>query len=152
MQCFSCFLLSCVDDKLVLIPYAVLCCIIPPFLSSVGVVFFYYFTHLLWHCRLDLETDFLHPRGSERASRLEQIQMSTTDPKPRKQKQKEPKSQPALNGTERLKTVVRRLPPNLPEEIFWQSVQAWVTDEAVTWKSYHPGKLRTKRCVHARVR
>ncbi|KAN0092725.1 Smg-4/UPF3 family domain containing protein [Tylopilus felleus] len=29
-----------------------------------------------------------------------------------------------------------RLPPNLPEEIFWQSVQAWVTDEAVTWKSY----------------
>ena len=78
--------------------------------------------------------------------------MSTTDPKtPRKQKQKEVRSQPApnINGTERLKTVVRRLPPNLPEEIFWQSVQTWVTDDTVTWKSYHPGKLRTKRCVPA---
>jgi len=70
------------------------------------------------------------------------------DPKPsRKQKQKESRSQPAPNGTERLKTVVRRLPPNLPEEIFWQSVQAWVTEDTITWKSYHPGKLRTKRCV-----
>ena len=49
--------------------------------------------------------------------------MSTTDLKPfRKQKQKESK-QPAPNGAERLKSVVRRLPPNLPEEIFWQSVQ-----------------------------
>lgn len=74
--------------------------------------------------------------------------MSTTDPKPpRKQKQDKPRSQPVPNGTERLKTVVRRLPPNLPEDIFWQSVQAWVTDDTVTWKSYHPGKLRTKRCV-----
>ena len=74
--------------------------------------------------------------------------MSTTDLKPpRKQKQKEARSQPAPNGAERLKTVVRRLPPNLPEEIFWQSVQAWVTEDTVAWKSYHPGKLRTKRCV-----
>ena len=75
--------------------------------------------------------------------------MSMTDLKPsRKQKQKESK-QPAPDGAERLKTVVRRLPPNLPEEVFWHSVQAWVTDETVTWKSYHPGKLRTKRCVAA---
>ncbi|KAH0831283.1 Smg-4/UPF3 family-domain-containing protein [Lanmaoa asiatica] len=72
--------------------------------------------------------------------------MSTTDIKPsRKQRQKESKSHPTLNGAERLKTVVRRLPPNLPEEIFWQSVQAWVTDDTITWKSYCPGKLRTKR-------
>ncbi|KAF8558615.1 hypothetical protein OG21DRAFT_1080389 [Imleria badia] len=72
--------------------------------------------------------------------------MSTIDPKPpRKQRQDKFKSQPTPNGTERLKTVVRRLPPNLPGDIFWQSVQAWVTDDTVTWKSYHPGKLRTKR-------
>ncbi|KAF8452661.1 Smg-4/UPF3 family-domain-containing protein [Boletus edulis BED1] len=64
---------------------------------------------------------------------------------PRKQKYKESRSQPTPTGAERLKTVVRRLPPNLPEEIFWQSVQAWVTEDTVTWKSYHPGKLRTKR-------
>ncbi|KAG6380315.1 Smg-4/UPF3 family-domain-containing protein [Boletus reticuloceps] len=72
--------------------------------------------------------------------------MSTTDLKPlRKQKYRESRSQPTPTGAERLKTVVRRLPPNLPEEIFWQSVQAWVTEDTVTWKSYHPGKLRTKR-------
>ncbi|KAG9308281.1 Smg-4/UPF3 family-domain-containing protein [Chiua virens] len=64
---------------------------------------------------------------------------------PRKQKPKEPKSQPVPNGAERLKTVVRRLPPNLPEEIFWQSVQAWVSDDTVSWKVYYPGKMRTKR-------
>ena len=71
---------------------------------------------------------------------------------PRKQKQKESKSQPTPNGAERLKTVVRRLPPNLPEDIFWQSVQAWVTDDTVTWKSYYPGKFRTKRYVGSCVR
>ncbi|KAF9551714.1 hypothetical protein CPC08DRAFT_699055 [Agrocybe pediades] len=46
--------------------------------------------------------------------------------------------------TERLKTVVRRLPPNLPEDIFWQTVQPWVTDDTATWKVYYPGKLRKK--------
>jgi regulator of nonsense transcripts 3 len=42
---------------------------------------------------------------------------------------------------DRFKTVVRRLPPNLPEEVFWQSVQTWVTEESVTWKVFYPGKL-----------
>jgi regulator of nonsense transcripts 3 len=46
--------------------------------------------------------------------------------------------------TERLKTVVRRLPPNLPEEVFWQSVQKWVSDETVTWKEYYGGKFRKR--------
>ncbi|KAH7871512.1 Smg-4/UPF3 family-domain-containing protein [Lentinula edodes] len=45
---------------------------------------------------------------------------------------------------ERLKTIVRKLPPNLPEEIFWQSVQTWVTDETVSWKIYYPGKFRRR--------
>ncbi|KAF8513571.1 Smg-4/UPF3 family-domain-containing protein [Hysterangium stoloniferum] len=44
----------------------------------------------------------------------------------------------------RLKTVVRRLPPNLPEAIFWQSVQPWVTEETVAWKVFYQGKLRKK--------
>jgi len=47
-------------------------------------------------------------------------------------------------GSERLKTVVRRLPPNLPEQIFWQSVQSWVTDETVIWKEFYPGKVKKK--------
>ncbi|KAJ3848099.1 Smg-4/UPF3 family-domain-containing protein [Lentinula lateritia] len=45
---------------------------------------------------------------------------------------------------ERLKTIVRKLPPNLPEEIFWQSVQTWVTDETVSWKIYYPGKFQRR--------
>jgi regulator of nonsense transcripts 3 len=47
-------------------------------------------------------------------------------------------------SNERLKTVIRRLPPNLPEDVFWKSVEAWVTDDTVLWKMYYPGKLRKK--------
>jgi regulator of nonsense transcripts 3 len=49
--------------------------------------------------------------------------------KPKKEKRDKPQQPPA---NERLKTVVRRLPRNLPEDIFWQSVQTWVTDDTVT--------------------
>lgn len=34
----------------------------------------------------------------------------------------------------KLKVVVRRLPLNLPENIFWDSVAPWVNDEAVVWR------------------
>ncbi|TDL28001.1 hypothetical protein BD410DRAFT_781944 [Rickenella mellea] len=65
--------------------------------------------------------------------------------KPKKSRsRKDPKVSQAAGQTERLKTVVRRLPPNLPEEIFWHSVQEWVTDETVTWKVFRPGKMRKK--------
>ena len=82
--------------------------------------------------------------------------MSTTAPvqtkpaKTKKEKEKEKEREKAERKAslpqqnERLKTVVRRLPPNLPEEIFWNSVQAWVTDETAAWKIYCPGKLRKK--------
>jgi regulator of nonsense transcripts 3 len=72
--------------------------------------------------------------------------MSVAEPKRNqaKQKQKDPKPQAAPNGTERLKTVVRRLPPNLPEDIFWQSVQPWVTDDSTSWKVFYAGKLRKR--------
>ena len=59
-------------------------------------------------------------------------------------KKKDRSSQKA--HSERLKTVVRRLPPNLPAEVFWQSVRKWVTDDTVTWTEYYQGKFR-KRCV-----
>ncbi|KAJ7264440.1 Smg-4/UPF3 family-domain-containing protein [Mycena haematopus] len=74
--------------------------------------------------------------------------MSTPTAKPAKPKKDRDRdkerllSQPPSN--ERLKTVVRRLPPNLPEEIFWQSVQPWVTEETITWKAFYPGKLRKR--------
>ncbi|KAJ7147176.1 Smg-4/UPF3 family-domain-containing protein [Mycena crocata] len=75
--------------------------------------------------------------------------MSTTKAPPtkaRKERERDKKerlSQPPVS-TERLKTVVRRLPPNLPEDVFWQSVQSWVSDETVTWKIFYPGKLRKR--------
>ena len=73
---------------------------------------------------------------------------SKSKPKePKEPKEKERKARSSKQShTERLKTVVRRLPPNLPEEVFWQSVQKWVTDDTVIWKEYYQGKFR-KRCV-----
>ncbi|KAF8964760.1 Smg-4/UPF3 family-domain-containing protein [Flammula alnicola] len=60
-----------------------------------------------------------------------------------KERDKERKSSlPQPN--ERLKTVIRRLPPNLPERVFWQSVQPWVTEDTAVWRIYYPGKLRKK--------
>ncbi|KAK0469006.1 Smg-4/UPF3 family-domain-containing protein [Desarmillaria tabescens] len=61
-----------------------------------------------------------------------------------KDKEKKERALSQAAPTERLKTVVRRLPPNLPEEIFWQSVQTWVTDGTVIWKTYYPGKFRKR--------
>ena len=52
--------------------------------------------------------------------------------------------QSKVADSERLKTVVRRLPPSLPEQIFWQSVQTWVTDDTVIWKEFYPGKVKKK--------
>ncbi|OBZ66965.1 Nonsense-mediated mRNA decay protein 3 [Grifola frondosa] len=66
---------------------------------------------------------------------------SPAKPKPKEKKARlsGPKAQ-----SDRLKTVVRRLPPNLPEEVFWQSVQKWVTDDTATWKAYCQGKFRKR--------
>lgn len=62
-----------------------------------------------------------------------------------KEKDKENRQKPTIKPqTDRLKTIVRRLPPNLPEDIFWQSVQQWVTDETVQWKAYYQGKSRKR--------
>jgi len=63
-----------------------------------------------------------------------------------KEKDREKKAKATANKqqTERLKTVVRRLPPNLPEDIFWQSVEQWVSEETVIWKVYYQGKFRKR--------
>lgn len=44
------------------------------------------------------------------------------------QKKKEKKRKEKVNSIPkpRLKVIVRRLPPNLPEDIFWKSVEQWV--------------------------
>ncbi|KIK00982.1 hypothetical protein K443DRAFT_582423 [Laccaria amethystina LaAM-08-1] len=61
-----------------------------------------------------------------------------------RERERERKEKALQQSTERLKTVVRRLPPNLPEEVFWQSVQPWVTEEAVSWKVFYAGKARKR--------
>ena len=63
-----------------------------------------------------------------------------------RERERERKEKALQQSTERLKTVVRRLPPNLPEDVFWQSVQPWVTEESVSWKVFYAGKAR-KRSV-----
>lgn len=69
----------------------------------------------------------------------------TSEAKKKKKSRSEKRAAAAkANPHERTKTVVRRLPPNLPEEIFWASVQKWVSDETVVWKSFVQGKLRKK--------
>lgn len=41
----------------------------------------------------------------------------------------------------KLKIVVRRLPANIPEEIFWSSTAQWVNDETAGWKVFRKGKV-----------
>ncbi|ODO08504.1 hypothetical protein L198_00234 [Cryptococcus wingfieldii CBS 7118] len=40
----------------------------------------------------------------------------------------------------RNKLVIRRLPPTLPEDIFWNAVSTWITDKSCLCKSYVAGK------------
>jgi len=71
---------------------------------------------------------------------------SPTKPKKERERERERerKEKALQQSTERLKTVVRRLPPNLPEDVFWQSVQPWVTEESVSWKVFYAGKARKR--------
>ena len=74
---------------------------------------------------------------------------TTSKPKPKEKKEKKARSSGGSGGgpksqTERLKTIVRRLPPNLPEDVFWQSVAKWVSTETVSWRAYYPGKFKTR--------
>jgi pentatricopeptide repeat protein len=75
---------------------------------------------------------------------MSSVTMEPAKKQPRSKAKEKRQGQSKANGTERLKTVVRRLPPTLPEQIFWQSVQAWVTDDSVIWKEYWPGKVKKK--------
>lgn len=49
-------------------------------------------------------------------------------------------SKPGSSAPPRTKVVIRRLPPTLPEETFWKSVESWVTESTCLWKRYVKGK------------
>ena len=68
----------------------------------------------------------------------------TDSPKKSKFKSAKEKKPQGKSQNERLKVVVRKLPPHLPEEIFWQTVSGWVSEETVFWKSFNAGKVRKR--------
>lgn len=39
------------------------------------------------------------------------------------------------------KVVVRRLPPLIPESLFFESVKQWVNEETCTWSRFHQGRI-----------
>ncbi|KAI8071882.1 Smg-4/UPF3 family-domain-containing protein [Thamnidium elegans] len=61
--------------------------------------------------------------------------------KPAKKRTKKRTRRHARKNTLKTKIVVRRLPPNLPEEIFMNSVKPWISEETVDYSLYVPGKL-----------
>lgn len=63
----------------------------------------------------------------------EALDMSTPS-KPRKPK-------PTSTG-QRIKAVVRKLPPNLPEDLFWRSCELWVNDNTVKEKWFRKGDMK----------
>ncbi|ORX91373.1 hypothetical protein K493DRAFT_339399 [Basidiobolus meristosporus CBS 931.73] len=61
-----------------------------------------------------------------------------------KRKPRAKKSNKRVEGP-KTKVVIRRLPPNLPEELFFKSIQPYITDENIDWKLYVPGKISTNK-------
>ncbi|CAG8484534.1 3183_t:CDS:2 [Paraglomus occultum] len=52
------------------------------------------------------------------------------------------------------KVVVRRLPPNLPEELFKESVKKWANEETTDWFRFHKGRIsksKNKEAIFSRA-
>jgi hypothetical protein len=98
-------------------------------------------------CVAPLEDIGSHGLSPQNVAQDFESSMSTA-PTPTSSKQgkgkKEKRRSSQTQQNERLKIIVRRLPPNLPEDLFWQSVLPWVTEETTIWKIFYPGKLRKK--------
>ncbi|KAK4510561.1 Serine/threonine protein kinase [Mucor velutinosus] len=76
---------------------------------------------------------------------------------PEEKKKKRTKRKPKRHSrkpTLKTKVVVRRLPPNLPEEIFNTSVKPWISEDTVDYSVYVPGKLsksKAKESIFSRA-
>ncbi|KAK9670727.1 hypothetical protein K7432_017565, partial [Basidiobolus ranarum] len=66
-------------------------------------------------------------------------------------KLKKPKRKPRTKKTNKrvegpkTKVIIRRLPPNLPEELFFKSIQPYITEENILWRLYVPGKISANK-------
>ncbi|KAI9320117.1 Smg-4/UPF3 family-domain-containing protein [Dichotomocladium elegans] len=63
-----------------------------------------------------------------------------TDVKEKKKKSRK-KNSKRTRKTAKTKIIVRRLPPNLPEDVFMNAVKRWTSDDVVDYRFYVPGKL-----------
>ena len=45
------------------------------------------------------------------------------------------------------KVVVRRLPPLIPENLFFESVKQWVNEETCTWSRFHQGRISKRQSI-----
>jgi hypothetical protein len=43
------------------------------------------------------------------------------------------------------KVVVRRLPPLIPENLFFETVKQWVNEETCTWSRFHQGRISKRQ-------
>ncbi|CAG8485051.1 8303_t:CDS:2 [Ambispora leptoticha] len=48
---------------------------------------------------------------------------------------------PGRKTASKTKVVVRRLPPNVPEEKFMESVKQWANEKTIDWYRFHPGRV-----------
>lgn len=83
------------------------------------------------------------PTQEASSSSLEKQQKAAAAKAKKKQKEKAKKKakKASRKNAPKTKVVVRRLPPNLPEDVFMNAVKRWTSDEVVDYKFYVPGKL-----------
>lgn len=73
---------------------------------------------------------------------------SPTAEQPKKKKdKKKPRKRSSKKALPKTKVIVRRLPPNIPEEIFHNSVKQWVNESTTGWQLFVPGKLSTRLVI-----
>jgi hypothetical protein len=74
-------------------------------------------------------------------SKAGEAKPTPTGEKPAKKRTKKKSKRHPRKPTLKTKVIVRRLPPNLPEKIFMDSVKPWISEETVDYSLYAPGKL-----------
>lgn len=70
--------------------------------------------------------------------------VTATEQQKKKKEKKKPRKRGSKKNLPKTKVVVRRLPPNIPEDIFNKSVQQWINETTVDWQLFVPGKLSTR--------
>jgi regulator of nonsense transcripts 3 len=62
----------------------------------------------------------------------------------KKKEKKKPRKRSGKKTSSKTKVVVRRLPPNIPQEVFSNSVKGWINEATIDWQLFVPGKLSSR--------